>query len=164
MASTIQNLFPFSTLPANAVTITPVYLEFSAPVQAGKYVFSETTTPAQVIEKIPQGQRAVIAGIQISANCSPDDFAAGVDSPLMLQVLHGGNRTPINYRPFPFAQFSHGDLFTLNWEITAADTSQEDSFLLSVNGKVNQIGNMNSNELVLKVLFNLYRIDANRKW
>ena len=163
MADTIQKLFPFSTLPPGAVTIYPVYKEFSAPVVAGQYVFSEATTPAVEISTLAQGQRGVIAGIQISANCSPDDFAEAVESPLLLQVLHGGSRTPINYSPFPFAQFSHGDLFTLNWEITAADMKQEDKFLLAVNGKVNQIGNMSSNELVLKVLFNFYKIDANRK-
>lgn len=159
MANTLEKLFPFSTLKTNAATICPVYKEFSAPIIAGQYVFSESTTPAVEIGTLSQGQKGVIAGIQISANCSADDFAAGVESPLLLQVLHGGNRTPINYRPFPFSQFSHGDIFTLAWEITAADTNQEDEFILSVEGKVNQIGNMTSNELVLKVLFNFIRLD-----
>ena len=160
MADSVEKLFPFSTLPENAVKITPVYLEFSAPIVGGYYVFSEATTPAKDTEiSLPQGQKGVIAGIQISANCSPDDFAEAVEEPLLLQVLHGGNDTPINYKPFPFAQFSHGGEFMLNWRITAGDMLQQDSIKLAITGKVAQINNMSSNELVLKILFNFIRIE-----
>lgn len=160
MANTINKLFPFSTLDPDKVKVCPRFVEFSAPVVAGKYVFSEATTPAQIFGELPQGQTGVIAGVQISANCNPDDFAEACDSPLLLQVYHGGNNTPVNVDPFPFSQFSHGDNYLLNWKITAADTDNKDAYKLGVVGEVNQIGNMNSNELILRVQFNFLRIEG----
>lgn len=158
MANTINKLFPFSTIDPKKAQIYPCFVDFAAPIVGGKYVFSKTTTPPQNFGELPQGQTGIIAGVQISANCIEDDFAAGVEKPLMLQVLHGGNGTPINFKPFPFSQFSHGDNFQLQWQITAARPNQNDGYELAVEGEVNQIGNMTSNELILRVTFNFIRV------
>lgn len=160
MANTINKLFPFSTLDPSKVKICPKFVEFRAPIVGGKYIFSEATTPAQNFGELPQNQTGIIAGVQISANCTPEDFAAAVDKPLLLQVFHGGNRTPVNQDPFPFSQFSAGDNYLLNWKITAGEINNQDAFYLSVTGEVDQIGNMNSNELVLRVQFNYLRIEG----
>ena len=159
MSSTKQNLFPFTTIPDEKVHVFPCYAEFSAPVVGGFYVFDENTTPAVEFGKLHQEQRGVVAGVMISANCMPDDFAAAVDEPLKLQILHGGNNTPINLQPFPFTQFSHGAEFQESWKITASDLDNEDHFKIAITGKVAQIGNMNSNELKIKVAFNFLRVD-----
>lgn len=160
MANTVNKLFPFSTLDPSKVKICPKFVEFSAPIIAGKYVFSEATTPAQIFDSLPQSQTGIIAGVQISANCNPEDFAEAVEKPLLLQVYHGGNNTPVNVDPFPFSQFSHGDNYLLNWKITAAEINNMDECKISVVGEVNQIGNMNSNELTLRVQFNFLRIEG----
>ena len=160
MANTINKLFPFSTLDPSKVKVCPKYLEFSAPVVDGKYVFSKATTPAQELGELPQEQTGVIAGVQISANCNADDFAAAVDAPLLLQVYHGGNNTPVNIDPFPFSQFSHGDNYLLNWKVTATDTENKDAYYIAVEGEVAQIGNMTENELILRVQFNFLRIEG----
>lgn len=160
MANTINKLFPFSTLDPSKVKVCPKYVEFSAPIIGGKYIFSEATTPAQVIDDLPQGQTGVIAGLQISANCTPEDFSAGVNAPLLLQVYHGGNNTPINIDPFPFTQFSAGDNYLLNWKVTATDIDNKDPYKMGVTGEVSQIGNMSSNELILRVQFNFLRIEG----
>lgn len=104
MANTLQNLFPFSTIePVNA-EIYPKTVIFSAPIIAGEYVFSDTTTPPQELGTLPQGKTGIIAGVMIGANCTPEDFAANVVDVLELQILNGANGTPINSAPFPFSQ------------------------------------------------------------
>lgn len=159
MANTLQNLFPFSTISPARALIYPVSVTFSAPIIAGEYVFSEATTPAQVFGRLPQNQTGVIAGVMIGANCTPEDFAANVGDPLKLQILNGGNMTPVNLAPFPFTQFAHGDNYSMWWNITGAAKAYEDEFLLQVSGKVKQINNMTENELKLKISFNFWRID-----
>jgi len=158
MANTLQNLFPFNLNKSKDFTVYPCYVEFSAPVQNGKYIFNVTTTPPVEFGKLLQGQTGVIAGVMIGANCSGDDFTAAIDKPLKLQVLHGGNGTPVNMAPFPFTNFAHGDNFQLQWEPTGTDTKQEESFKLAVTGEVEQLQNMTLNELVLKVSFNFIRV------
>lgn len=64
MANTLEKLFPFSTLKTNAATICPVYKEFSAPIIAGQYVFSESTTPAVEIGTLSQGQKGLLPGFK----------------------------------------------------------------------------------------------------
>ena len=160
MANTIHSLFPYSRNRWNDFNVFPCYTEFSAPVVLGKYIFSEATTPAVEFGKLLQGQTGIIAGVIISANCSGADFSAAVDKPLKLQILHGGNNTPINMAPFPFTEFSQGDNFTLSWEITGASTKQEESFKLAIDGELDQLQNMTLNELVLKVSFNFIRIGS----
>ena len=96
MANTLHSLFPYSRNRWSDFTVFPCYTEFSAPVVSGKYIFSEQTTPAVEFGKLLQGQTGIIAGVMISANCSGADFSAAVDKPLKLQILHGGNNTPIN--------------------------------------------------------------------
>lgn len=160
MAATLQSLFPFTTNKSGDFTVYPSCVEFHAPIIAGKYVFSEATTPAQVFGKLLQKERGIIAGVMLSANTRADNFAAGIDAPLKLQVLHGGNNTPINMAPFPFGSFAHGDNFQADWEITAASINQEDEFKLSVEGEVNQLSGMTNNELILRVAFNFIRVKA----
>lgn len=161
MAATIQSLFPFTTNKSKDFTLEPIYTEFRAPLVAGKYVFSEATTPAKVFGKLLQSEVGIVAGVMISANCAPDDFAQAIDKPLELQIINGGNNSPVNYAPFPFTAFAHGDNFQAQWEITAATTDQEDSFKLSVTGEVDQLPGMSQNELVLRIAFNYIR--ANKK-
>lgn len=160
MANTLHSLFPYSRNRWNDFTVFPCYTEFSAPVVLGKYIFSEQTTPAVEFGKLLQGQTGIIAGVMISANCSDADFSAAVDKPLKLQILHGGNNTPINMAPFPFTEFSQGDNFTQSWEITGASTKQEENFKLSIAGELDQLQNMSLNELVLKVSFNFIRVGS----
>lgn len=160
MANTIHSLFPYSRNRWNDFTVFPCYTEFSAPVVLGKYIFSEQTTPAVEFGKLLQGQTGIIAGVMISANCSDADFSAAVDKPLKLQILHGGNNTPINMAPFPFTEFSQGDNFTQSWEITGASTKQEENFKLAIDGELDQLQNMTLNELVLKVSFNFIRVGS----
>ena len=160
MANTLNSLFPYSRNRWNDFTVFPCYTEFSAPVVLGKYIFSEQTTPAVEFGKLLQGQTGIIAGVMISANCSDADFSAAVDKPLKLQILHGGNNTPINMAPFPFTEFSQGDNFTQSWEITGASTKQEENFKLSIAGELDQLQNMSLNELVLKVSFNFIRVGS----
>lgn len=162
MANTLQNLFPFSTIePVNA-EIYPKTVIFSAPIIAGEYVFSDTTTPPQELGTLPQGKTGIIAGVMIGANCTPEDFAANVVDVLELQILNGANGTPINSAPFPFSQFAHGDNYSVWWNITGAETPYIDTFVLQVKGKVKQIANMTENELRLKISFNYWRI-ANKE-
>lgn len=158
MANTLQNLFPLTHNKAEDFNVYPVCVKFSAPVIAGKYVFSEATTPAQVFGTLLQRQKGVIAGVMLSANCTPAAFASGLDSPLKLQILHGGNRTPVNMAPFPFSTFADGDNFQEQWEVSGTDINQEEEFLLQVTGEVDQLQNMTNNELVLKVAFNYIRV------
>lgn len=160
MANTLHSLFPYSRNRWNDFTVFPCYTEFSAPVVLGKYIFSEQTTPAVEFGKLLQGQTGIIAGVMISANCSDADFSAAVDKPLKLQILHGGNNTPINMAPFPFTEFSQGDNFTQSWEITGASMKQEESFKLDITGELDQLQNMTLNELVLKISFNFIRIGS----
>ena len=160
MANTLHSLFPYSRNRWNDFTVFPCYTEFSAPVVLGKYIFSEQTTPAVEFGKLLQGQTGIIAGVMISANCSDADFSAAVDKPLKLQILHGGNNTPINMAPFPFTEFSQGDNFTQSWEITGASTKQEENFKLAIAGELDQLQNMTLNELVLKVSFNFIRVGS----
>ena len=160
MANTLHSLFPYSRNRWKDFTVFPCYTEFSAPVVLGKYIFSEKTTPAVEFGKLLQGQTGIIAGVMISANCSAADFSAAVDKPLELQILHGGNNTPINMAPFPFTEFSQGDNFTQPWEITGASTKQEEAFKLAITGELDQLQNMSINELVLKVAFNFIRFGS----
>lgn len=159
MANTYQNLFPFSTIDHTKALVYPVSVEFSAPIIAGHYVFSENTTPMKEFGKLLQTQTGVVAGVMIGGNCSPDDFAASVDSPLKLQIYHGSNKTPVNLSPFPFSQFAHGDNYSEWWNITGSNNDYEDKFFLAVEGRVRQISNMVDNELKLKISFNFWRVD-----
>lgn len=158
MANTLQNLFPLTTHNPEDFNIFPVYVKFSASVQAGQYVFSPTATPAQSFGKLLQPQAGVIAGIMVSANCEESKFTAALDEPMFLQILHGGNRTPVNMRPFPFSNFSQADNFQLQWQCSGGTVSQEEEFFLQVTGKVNQLTSMTNNELILKVSFNFIRV------
>ena len=166
MANTLQNLFPFSTINYNRALIYPKTVEFSAPVIAGEYVFNDTTTPPQSFGTLPQNQTGIIAGVMIGANCTPDDFSQNVQGVLKLQVLHGGNKTPVNLAPFPFSQFAHGDNYSLWWNITGAQTQQyQEECFLQIAGNVKQIMNMTDNELKIKISFNYWRVDNNEiKW
>lgn len=160
MANTLQSLFPFSTVSPESTQVYPRAVEFSAPIEAGHYVFSKDTTPAQEFGTLIQGKTGVIAGVMIGANCSPDDFALSVEEPLRLQVLNGTNKTPVSLAPFMFSQFSHGDNYCTWWNITGSTANRyEDTFLLSVEGRVKQIANMTDNELKLKISFNFWRVD-----
>lgn len=162
MAATIQSLFPFTTNKYNDFAVYPCVTEFRAPIQAGQYVFNETTTPPKEFGKLLQSETGIIAGVMISANCAPDDFAQAVTSPLLLQIIHDGNKTPVNKSPFPFSAFAHGDNFQVQWEITAATIDQEDAFLLAVNGAVDQLPGMTQNELILRVAFNYIRANKDK--
>lgn len=162
MAATLQSLFPQIYPDMEGFTVFPCYAEFKAPVIAGKYVFDEYTTPAVDFGKLLQGQTGIIAGVMISANCTPANFAEGVDKPLKLQVIHGGNMTPVNLSPFPFTEFSQGDNFQLQWQITASTLQQEESFKLQVSGEVNQLSGMTYSKLILKVTFNFIRVGTEK--
>lgn len=158
MAATLQSLFPFTHNKGEDFNVYPCYTEFSAPIVSGKYIFSEKTTPAVEFGKLLQGQTGIIAGVMISANCKPEQFTSAVDEPLKLQVLHGGNNTPINMSAFPFTEFSQGDNFSLQWKITGSTMKQEEDFKLAVTGELNQLTGMTLNELVLKITFNFIRV------
>lgn len=162
MAATIQSLFPFTNNVAEDFTVYPCRLSFSAPIINGEYVFSEATTPAQKFGKLLQDQKGVIAGVMISANCGEQEFTEAVNDSLLLQILHDGNKTPVNLAPFPFANFSQTENFQLQWMPTGGTVKQEESFLLSISGRVNQLQNMTSNELELKVVFNFIRVGADK--
>lgn len=157
MSQTLNSLFPFSLLRSEKVDICPAVVVFEAPIVAGEYIFSEATTPAKVFGDLPQGQAGVIAGVMISANCTPEDFAAAAEN-INMRVLHGGNNTPINMGAFPFSTFQDGENFQAAWKITASNNNAADTFKISVRGRVNQIANMNENVLRLKVAFNFLRM------
>lgn len=156
MANTLQNLFPFSTIIPSSALVYPCAVEFSAPITAGHYMFKDSTRLK--FGKLLQQQTGVIAGVMIAGNCTPEDFAAAVSEPLMLQVYNGGNGTPVNLAPFPFSQFADGDNYSLWFNITQA-ANYEDDFLLAISGKVRQIANMTENELKIKIAFNFWRVD-----
>lgn len=162
MANTLQNLFPLSRLNPDDCNIFPVYVKFSAPIVAGQYVFSPVTTPAQSFGHLSQPQAGIIAGVMVSANCEESQFTAALDEPLFLQILHGGNETPVNMAPFPFSNFSQADNFQLQWKTSGCGVDQKEDFLLQVTGKVNQLTGMTSNELVLKVSFNYIRVGLDK--
>lgn len=159
MANTIQSLFPFTENRAKNFEVTPCYVQFAAPIVAGKYVFNTQLTPPVVFGQLPQTQVGVIAGIMISANCTPAAFAAAVDSPLLLQVIHGGNRTPVNLKPFAFSDFAQGDNYQDQFECSTTSINKEEKFLLGITGEVNQLTGMTNNELILNVCFNFIRAD-----
>ena len=155
MANTIFSLFPLSKIKSEQVTIYPCFVEFKAAIQNGQYVFENN---AAKFGKLLQGQTGVIAGVSISANCTAAEFTTAIDTPLMLRVIHGENRTTVNASPFPFTSFEQVENFQLDWVITGATMKQEESFLLNVTGVVNQIPGMNNNELILRVSFNYMRV------
>lgn len=157
-SATIQSLFPYTQNRAEDFTVVPCYCEFSAPIVGGKYVFDFINTPPVEFEKLLQGQKGIIAGVMISANCSDAEFTAAVKTPLMLQVLHGENNTPINIAAFPITQFAWGGQFQLQWEITGSTMLQEEPVKLAITGEVEQIPGMLSNELTIRVGFNYYRV------
>lgn len=158
MANTIQNLFPFTKNRASDFVVMPCHARFSASIDDGKYIFSKTATPPVKFGKLLQKQAGVIAGIMVSANCPEALFSAAVDDPLYLQILHGGNRTPVNLKPFPFSNFSMADNFQLEWKCSGTTKNQEEEFYLEVSGAVNQITGMTNNELILQVTFNFIRV------
>lgn len=160
MAATIQSLFPKTDYTGTKFTVYPCNVEFSAAIVAGRYVFSQKTTPPVRFGELLQGQTGVIAGVFISANCSDADFTKSLKNPLALQVINGGNRTPINMAPFYFTSFANGSNFGLQWTITAANTKQSDGMLLGVVGEVDQIDNMTDDNLILKIAFNFIRFDG----
>lgn len=161
MAQTLNSLFPFSTLAIKGATVFPTKVEFEAPLVAGKYVFDESTTPAQKFDcKLMQEQAGVIAGVRISANCTQEDFAANAEN-LTLQILHGGNETPVNMNAFPFSTFQDGDNFQEIFVPTGFNTLPEEEFKLAVNGSVRQISGMLENVLRLKISFNFIRVPKN---
>lgn len=158
MANTIQSLFPYTNNTAEDFNVYPVFIKFSAPIVNGEYVFNEKLTPPQVFGKLLQPQKGIIAGVMISANCTESQFTSAIDDTLYLQILHGGNKTPVNMAPFPFCNFSQGDNFQLQWKCSGGTVNQEEKFLLQVTGKVNQLTGMTSNELDLKIAFNFIRV------
>ena len=160
MAATLQSLFPVTQHEGKKFTVYPCIAEFSAGIENGKYIFSQRTTPAVKFGRLLQGQTGVIAGVLISANCSDSDFTKSLNKPLSLQVVHGGNRTPVNMSPFYFTSFANGSNFQLQWEITASNVNQDDDFLLGVFGSVDQIDNMTDDHLILKIAFNFIRFDG----
>lgn len=160
MAETIQSLFPVTEHPGKQFTVYPCIAEFSAGVERGKYIFDNRKTPPVKFGRLLQGQTGVIAGVLISANCSDSDFTKSLTKPLSLQVIHGGNRTPVNMAPFYFTSFANGSNFQLQWEITAASVKQDDDFLLGVVGEVDQINEMTDDNLILKIAFNFIRFDG----
>ena len=160
MATTIQNLFPFTLNKAKDFTVYPCSLIFSAPIINGRYVFNEQTTPSQRFGKLLQKQEGIIAGVMVAANCNEADFTTAIEKPLMLQILHDGNKTPVNLAPFPFANFSQSENFQLQWMASGASTKQEEFFKLGITGDVEQLPNMTSNELELKVIFNFIRVGS----
>lgn len=162
MAQTIQQLFPFTHIQAEAFNVRPVHARFAASVFGGKYVFNKISTPPFDFGKLLQKEKGIIAGIMISANCPEADFSAACESPLMLQIIHGGNKTPVNSAPFPFSNFSMGDNFQLQWKCSGTTRNQEEHFLLQVDGEVNQLSNMTQNELVLNVVFNFIRVGIDK--
>lgn len=162
MASTIQNLFPLTKAKAEDYIVYPCALEFSAPIINGKYVFSEATTPSQKFGKLLQKQTGIIAGIMIAANCKEEDFTAAIESPLLLRVVHDGNKTPVNLAPFPFANFSQTENFQLEWEPSGASNKQEEFFRLAINGEVEQLTGMTNNKLSLKIVFNFIRVGTDK--
>lgn len=162
MANTIQNLFPFTNNTASDFVIYPTYCEFRGTIDNGKYKFGLPYTAPINFGKLLQGQTGIIAGVSVTANCSDSEFTAAVDKPLMLRVIHGGNKTPVNAAPFPFCNFSQADIFQLQWQITAADMLQEEDFLLDVSGEVNNITSLLNNELILKVVFNYIKVGTDR--
>lgn len=162
MASTIQNLFPLTDNKAVDFMVYPCHVKFSAPVVAGKYVFSRSTTPPQVFGKLLQKQIGIIAGIMLAANTSEELFTRAVNDSLKLQILHQGNKTPVNLAPFPFSNFSQTENFELQWEPTGATTRQEEDFLLEITGEVDQLTGMTLNELELNVVFNFIRVGKDK--
>lgn len=158
MAATIQSLFPRSLIDTHKVTIYPRLASFEAPVIGGEFVFNETTTPPVNFGKVLQGEKGVIAGLMLSANCSEAEFTTNVIESLKLQVIHGGNLTPVNLAGFPFSNFSQAENFELQWEDTGVTVDQEEDFFLSVNGRVNQIPGITSNKLKLDIVFNFIRL------
>ena len=158
MSNTIQSLFPLTNNKAEDFTVFPCYVEFSAAVYGGKYVFNETTTPAKEFGKLLQGQKGIIAGVMLSANCTDQQFTEAVNGALKLQILHAENNTPVNMAPYPFANFSQGGNFQEQWKITASTMQQEEAVKLAVTGEVDQLTNMTQNELVIKVSFNFIRV------
>ena len=162
MASTLQNLFPFTDKKARDFVVYPCHVKFSAPIRLGHYVFSATTTPPVYFGKLLQKQTGVIAGVKVSANCSEEQFTRALSDSLKLQILHGGNRTPVNLAPFPFCNFSQAEEFTLQWSATGTTMTQEEKFLLSVTGEVEQLTGMTLNELELNVVFNFIRVGTDK--
>lgn len=160
MAQTIQSLFPFTNNRAENFVVYPCSVKFSAPVRAGKYLFSRTTTPPAVFGKLLQGQVGIIAGITLSANTSEEAFSSAVNDCLFLQILHDGNKTPVNMSPFPFSNFSQTGIFQEQWTATGATIDQEENFSLEITGEVDQLPDMTLNELELKVVFNYIRVSA----
>ena len=160
MSNTIQNLFPMTNNRAEDFKVVPCYVEFSAAVDNGKYVFDNIKTPPKVFGKLLQGQKGIIAGVMVSANCTDQQFTEAVNGALFLQILHAENDTPVNMAPFPFANFSQGGNFQEQWQITASSMIQEEAVKLSVTGAVDQLTGMSQNELILKVSFNFIRVGA----
>lgn len=164
MAATLQSLFPLTSNRGNDFSVCPCYCEFSAPIVSGKYIFNKNTTPPVEFGKLLQGEKGIIAGVMITANCTDDQFTSALEpgKPLKLQLLHGSNNSPISMSPFPFTAFSHGDNFSAQWEIVGSTMLQEDPCLLSVVGEVNQITGMTSNELLLRISFIYYRVSSKK--
>ena len=162
MSNTLQNLFPSTNNKAEDFKVVPCYVEFKAAVDNGKYIFSENTTPAKYFGKLLQGQKGIIAGVMVSANCTDQQFTEAVNGALFLQILHEENNTPVNMAPFPFANFSQGGNFQEQWQITGATMLQEEGVKLAVTGAVDQLTSMTQNELILKVSFNFIRVGADR--
>lgn len=160
MAATLQSLFPLHDQPGRKYTVYPCVAEFSAPIENGNYIFSRSTTPPVKFGRLLQGQTGVIAGVLVSANCADADFTKALNGSLKLQIMHGGNKTPVNMAPFAFPNFAAGDNFQEQWEITGTTTQQDEDFYLAIEGTVQQIDEMTEDRLLLKIAFNFIRYDG----
>lgn len=158
MSNTLQSLFPCTHNRAEDFTVYPCYVEFTASIYNGKYIFNETTTPPKVFGKLLQKEKGIIAGVMVAANCTDQQFTEAVNGCMKLQILHGENNTPVNLSPYPFANFSQGGNFQQQWENTAETMQQEEDVKLAVYGAVDQLTSMTQSELVLKVSFNFIRV------
>lgn len=162
MANTIQSLFPIHrkyTYAGRSFQVYPCAVEFSAPLYDGKYRFDGQTegNKAKSFGQLLQAQTGVIAGIFLSSNSSSAEFTNALDKPLELQILHGGNKTPVNESPFVFSDFAQGSNFSLQWETSGTTTNQQENFLLQIRGSVNQIFSLTDDELKISVVFNFLR-------
>lgn len=162
MANTIQSLFPIHrkyTYAGRSFQVYPCAVEFIAPLKNGKYVFDglEEGTKPKSFGQLLQSQTGVIAGIFLSSNSSSAEFTNALDKPLELQILHGGNKTPVNEAPFVFSDFAQGSNFSLQWETSGTTTNQQENFLLQIRGSVNQIFSITEDELKISIVFNFLR-------
>lgn len=156
---TIQQLFP--GLPGSSFLPYPCGATFSAPLTAGRFVFSKVRAP---IHYLTSSEIGIVSDVSFVSNVDALQFSRAVDKSVnggyfTLNIVGGGNGNPVNLAPFKFANFAQASGFVAQFAASAVENAREE-FFLELDGALIQTPEIVAAGLVSVSLFaslNLFR-------